>query len=354
MGTYVTAFDVTWNDLLAYPNWASFAADYGNWNSFAYTAGAPFSIGGGHTGEIWRLAVTESEDNPVRIRNITVIDAATIEVTTDWNNYSLNADDEEKGADVIFLTAIEGMLEINDQQFPIISVTSQNVFRLDVSTAIVPATSFTAYTGGGRAVRVIPFSALFKKFNPFADQDKKVRCGWLYMYVDTTGTDLKRNIIINGATQSNPCVITTVIDHGLQTGDEVNFFGVGGMTQLNGLQVFITVLTPTTFSLDGIDSTAFGVYTSGVYAAVSVNAKMSIDIYVNDVTEKSQLNNLSQDPYQGNCTNMVFEDGVKKWYKVFINQTGRFIQFKLRNRQAGATINVQATMPGFQPVGRLI
>jgi len=354
MGTFITSFTITWADLLIYPNWAAFAAAFGNWNSFSYNDGAPFSIGGGQNGEIWRLSVTESEDNPVRIYNITVIDDQTIEVTTDFNNYSLNLDDLQKGADFIFLTAILGMEEVNNQQFPVIQIVSPNVFRLDVSTAIVPATSFTAYTSGGRAQRVIPFSSLFKKFNPFADQDKKVRCGWLYMYVDSTGTRLQRNIVIDNITQTNPAVVFTEIDHGLHTGDEVTFFGIGGMTQLNNTNAFITVLTPTSFSLDNIDSTAFGAYTSGGYVGAKEPAKMIIDIITNDVGLETQLNNLSQEPYQGNMTNMTFETGSKKWYKVFINQTGRFIQFRLRNQQAGSTVNIQATMPGFQPVGRLI
>lgn len=354
MGNYLTSFTITWSDLLVYPTWEAMAAAYNNWNSFAYTSGVPFSVGGGHKGEIWRLAVTESEDNPVRIRNISVVDSVTIEVTTDWNNYSLNSDDQEMGADYIFLTGISGMQEINNQQFPIVSVTNNNVFRLDVSSAVVPATSFTAYTSGGLAQRVIPFSALFKKFNPFLDQDKKVRCGWLYMYVDSTGTNLQRNIKLDGASQTNPCVITTEVDHNLQTGDQVTFFQVGGMTELNGLVAFVTVIDPLTFSLDGIDSTGFTAYTSGGYVGVNEQAKIVIDIITNDVGHKTQLNNLDQNPYQGNCTNLVFEDGSKKWYKVFINQTGRFVQFRLRNRQAGANINIQATMPGFQPVGRLI
>ncbi len=77
---------------------------------------------------------------------------------------------------------------------------------------------------------------------------------------------------------------------------------------------------------------------------------------VNDkeIPDQSQLDAIPNDPYQGAFTNMTFETGSKKWYKVFINQTGKFIQFRLRNVQAGAQINVQATMPGFQPVGRLI
>lgn len=352
MGTYVTAFDITWNDLLIYPNWASFAAAYGNWNSFAYTAGAPFSIGGGHTGEIWRLNVTESEDNPVRIYNITQPSADTLEVTADWNNYSLNSDDPEKGADTIFFTAIEGMVELNDKQYPIDSIVSANVFRVKVPTNI----TFSTYTEGGRSSRVIPFSTLLKQFNPFVDQDKKVRCGWLYMYVDSSGTSLRRNISLSTATQADPCVITTNVNHNLKTGNQVFFFGVGGMTELNGTEAFVTVLTPTTFSLDGVDSTGYGAYTSGGYVSTAENAKILIDVFTNDrdPNDQTQLNNLIQDPYQGNCTNLVFEDGNKKWYKVFINQTGKFVQFRLRNIQAGSVIKIQAMMPGFAPVGRLL
>ncbi len=353
MGTYVTAFDIDWNDLTAangFPNWDAFGSKYGNWHSFAYSQGAPFSIGGGHHGEIWRLAVTEEEDNPVMIRNISQIDSVTLEITTDWNNYSLNEDDREKGTDFIFFTGISGMLELNDKQYPIVSVTNNNVFRVTVPSDV----TFTAYTSGGVATRVIPFSALFKKFNPYANQDRKVRCGWLYMYVDTTDTDLTRNIAIESITNANPAVVTTILNHNLVTGDEVNLFGIGGMTQLNDTGAFVTVLTPTTFTLNGVDSTAFGAYTSGGYAAISENAKMTIDIIVNDVDEPTKLDYNNLDPYQGNCTNMVFQDDSKKWYKVYINQTGKFIQFRLRNKQAGAKINVQATMPGFQPVGRLI
>ncbi len=357
MGTFTSSSTKTWADLSAYPNWASLAAEFGNWYSFSFTDGVPVSIGGGHNGEIWQLAVTEQEDNPVRIYSITVVDDTTIQVVTDWNNYSLNLDDQEKGADYIFLTAIVGMGEINNQQFPIIEIINNNTFNLDVSTAVTLATNFTPYTSGGVAQRVIPFSALFKKFNPFVDQDKKVRCGWLYMYVDSTGTSLQRNLVIDSITQSDPCVITTEIDHNLETGDQVNMFNIGGMVELNGLVAFITFITPTSFSLDGIDSSGFTAFTSGGYIGTTEKAKISIDIFVNDKNDlgnQTQLNNLSQDPYQGNCSNLALEDGSKKWYKVFINQTGRFIQFKLKNRQAGANIHIQATMPGFQPVGRLI
>jgi hypothetical protein len=359
MGTYLTAFTITWDDLIIYPNWASFATAYGDWNSLSYNAGEPFSVGGGQNGEIWRLSVTETEDNPVRIYNIKVINGATIEVTTDFNNYRLNEDnnptsDPDLKADYIFLSAIVGMEEINNHQFPIVEIVNPNVFRLDVSTIGFSALTLSAYTSGGTAQRVIPFSALFKKFNPYIDQDRKVRCGWLYMYVDSTGTDLQRNIAIGNITTSNPAIVTTIVDHNLESGDQVNFFKVGGMVELNGTYAFITVIDPLTFSLNGVDSSMFTNYTTGGYVAVDVPAKMTIDIITNDVGHKTQLQNLSQNPYQGNMTNMTFEDGNKKWYKVFINQVGKFIQFRLRNEQSGAKVNIQATMPGFQPVGRLI
>ncbi len=356
MGEFITQQNVTWNDLSIYPNWASFSAVYGNWNSFAYNSGVPFSLGGGHKGEIWSLAVAETEDNPVNVYNITVIDSTTIQVTTDWNNYSKNEDDPSKGNDYIFLTGITGMEEVNDQQFPITDIINNNVFNLNVSTAVVPATSFTAYTSGGRAQRVIPFVALFKQFNPFIDMDKKVRCGWIYMYVDSTTTDLKRNIIISNITQSNPCIVTTIIDHNLTSGEQVSFFGIGGMTQLNGQSAFITVLTEQTFSLNGVDSSAFTAFTSGGFVSVPESAKISIEVLTNDRKGEdfTQLDNLSQIPYEGNCTNLKIEDGAKKWYKVYINQTGKFIQFQFKNQQSGTKINIQATMPGFQPVGRLI
>lgn len=348
MGTFAQAFDTIWSDLSVFQNWDQFAAVYGNWNAFSYSSGNPFSLGGGHRGEVWRLNVSEVEDNPQKIRNITVIDSTTIEVTTDWNNYADNLLDEEDEGEYIFLTGIEGMIEANNQQYPILSVTNNYTFRLAVPSTV----GFSSYTGGGVASRVIPFISLMKKFNPFLDADKKVRCGWLYMYVSTSDTTLTNNLNITGASNTNPCVITTLLDHNYQTGQQVSVFGVGGMTQINGLQFFITVLSENTFSLDGIDATAYGVYTSGGYVATAQPCKMQIQVITNDVEHNTQLSTLN--PYQGTVTNLTFEDGSKKWYKIYINQVGRFIQFRFRNQQAGSKIHIQAIMPGFQPVGRII
>lgn len=355
MGTHISGFDITWADLLKYKNWNEFGNAYGNWNSFSYSKGSLFSLGGGHHGEIWKL-VTETEDNPVKIRGITVINSNTLEITTDWNNYQEEGNFEGL-ADTIFLTGIVGMVQANNKQFQVTSIISNNVFRVQANT-----TGFSTYTSGGEAVRVIPFSSLFKKFNPYVNTANKVRCGWIYLYVDSTDVKLTRNVNIQHISKTilaappvlfQPCYVTTFDNHGLTTGDLVSFQKIAGMTQLNGLQAFVTVTTPNTFSID-IDTSTFTTYTSGGFFEVPDFAKLNIEIITNDTVHKTRINNPSLEPYQVNATNMTLDDGSKKWYKAYINQTGKFIQFRLTNTQAGAKINIQATMIGMMPSGRLM
>ena len=59
---------------------------------------------------------------------------------------------------------------------------------------------------------------------------------------------------ISGATKANPVVVTTAT-HSYSTGDEVFISGVVGMTELNGRNFKITVLSATTFSLQDNDGT---------------------------------------------------------------------------------------------------
>lgn len=66
-------------------------------------------------------------------------------------------------------------------------------------------------------------------------------------------------LAISAVTNASPAVVTTPA-HNLITGKLVTIAGVGGAVGANGT-FKITVLSPTTFSLDG--STAGGVYTSG-------------------------------------------------------------------------------------------
>lgn len=77
------------------------------------------------------------------------------------------------------------------------------------------------------------------------------------------GLVLKPAATITNVTQANPAVVTTSAAHTFVTGENITTAGVAGMTELNGNTYAITVLSPTTFSLDGIDSTGYTAYSSG-------------------------------------------------------------------------------------------
>ena len=66
---------------------------------------------------------------------------------------------------------------------------------------------------------------------------------------------------VSAITNANPAVVTTTQNHGYLTGLQVRFFFPAnfGMTQVNGNIYEITVLSPTTFSID-VDSTNFDTF----------------------------------------------------------------------------------------------
>lgn len=78
-------------------------------------------------------------------------------------------------------------------------------------------------------------------------------------------------VAISAITQANPCVVTTASNHNLTTGQVVRLHVPlnYGMVQLNQVSAIITVLSPTTFSLQAtqvppavnIDSTTFTAFT---------------------------------------------------------------------------------------------
>lgn len=77
----------------------------------------------------------------------------------------------------------------------------------------------------------------------------------------TNGVSLTRTGTITGITKASPASVTSTA-HGLTTGDTVTLT-VAGMTQLNGWSGQITVTGANTFTLNGVNSTAYGTFTSG-------------------------------------------------------------------------------------------
>jgi hypothetical protein len=269
MGNFQIENTIIWSDLTeekGFPNWDSLAGQFINWNAFPYLKGVPVAIGGGHKGEVWKLNDTQSEDNPQKIRGMSVVDANTVRVTTDWNNYSIG--------DYIVFEGVAGMTQINHQQAAIKAIVNPyTTFDIEIQTL-----GFSPYTSGGIASKAIAFEALSKKLNPWVESDKKVRCGWIYFYVSVANTILEN---------ADGSVVPALLD---------------------------------------------------------------IDIITND----TDINSVPTFQYNIDCTNLEGETGSKRWAKIWINQTARFLQFRMRNNQAGAKIKVHAMMPGFQPLGRLV
>ncbi len=347
MGNYISQAGVTWNDLSIYNDWAHLSSVYNNWDAFAFSAGSPFSLGGGHQGEVWQLNIEGNEDNLLYISAIAYTGAGLPSeilvtlVTGQVHNYVVG--------DYIFFDGVVGIPGINNKQYAVTSTPTSSTFTVQTDLMSQPV-----YVSGGQVQRVIPFEFKTKRFNPFSMNDQKVRCGWIYFYVNSSETKLTRNILMSAATKADPCVITTSSAHHLTTGDFVAISEVVGMTELNDNQYVVNVLTDFTFELVGIDSSGFTDYVSGGLIQAKVQCILNIDVLTNDNEEITQLDQFNLAPYQANCTNLVTESGVKKWYKLWINQTARFIQLRIRNQQAGAQIDIQAIMPGFAPAGRLI
>ena len=89
---------------------------------------------------------------------------------------------------------------------------------------------------------------------------------------------------ITSITQANPAVVQTTNAHNFTEGTPVTITDVVGMTQLNGNEYYMNILTGTTFSLytdpeltTTLDSTGFGAYTSGGVATAEYAGARSLN-----------------------------------------------------------------------------
>jgi hypothetical protein len=68
---------------------------------------------------------------------------------------------------------------------------------------------------------------------------------------------------IVAVTQANPGVVTVTSGYGLSNGDVISIDNVAGMTQLNDRYFTVSNATGNTFELTGVNTSGYGVYTSG-------------------------------------------------------------------------------------------
>jgi hypothetical protein len=103
-----------------------------------------------------------------------------------------------------------------------------------------------------------------------------------------------------------------------------------------------------------VDATGFGVYTGEGFTSTPSDAKLQVRVIVNDKDESTQVGSFNPSPYEINLTSEKASQGIKKWYKLYVNQVGRFIQLEFSNTQAGAKVEIQAIMMGMSGVGRIV
>lgn len=97
-----------------------------------------------------------------------------------------------------------------------------------------------------------------------------------FTVANTTGGPVNAFALIAGVTQANPCVVTTTIAHGFQTGQIVRITDLGdqmpvarGMSEINDKRYKIVVLAVNTFSLQDpisgldIDSSGYEAWVAG-------------------------------------------------------------------------------------------
>ena len=142
--------------------------------------------------------------------------------------------------DEIALSSIQGMTEIDAANYRVANVTADTFTLQDEAGDDVDTTSFTTFDPGGGAEQVI-----------------------------------------TGATQANPCVITSN-DHAFFDGDTIYIQNVVGMTELNGNHYIVDGATTNTFKIKtlagvDVDSTGFTGYTSGGTAELTLSSVQEIN-----------------------------------------------------------------------------
>ena len=91
-------------------------------------------------------------------------------------------------------------------------------------------------------------------------------------------------MLVTGITNANPGVVTTNLNHGFQSAQTIYINGATGITGINGVALVISVINPTSFSVN-LNTTALGTYTgNGVVTPNFRNVSTNIYDYPDTYT----------------------------------------------------------------------
>lgn len=201
--------------------------------------------------------------------------------------------------DWVLVAGVGGMTRLNNRHLQVGNTTA-DTFEL----VGIDATGYAAYTSGGSVSKIFEVETSFTsdeiddisyaqsadtlylahENHPLQKLERFNALNWMVSNVDVRSGPFRRingdqdNTIavavasltgnISGATQANPCVITTSAVHDLSDGATVTIASVSGMTELNGNKYEVRVLSATSFYLCDargvpVNGTGYTAYTSG-------------------------------------------------------------------------------------------
>lgn len=205
--------------------------------------------------DLWNVALALVGDFAIVLEGTKTASSATaanpVVVTSASHGYS--------SGDRVLLRDFDQMTQVNGRVFEI-DVVNANSFRLVGEDG----TGYTAETTGGTVARLpsARYVAQVALQWPFARDEVLRAHPWNCAEKKTRLARLQAPKTVTGASAANPVVITAAA-HGYSSGDLVLLENLGGMVELNSRYFGVTVLTSSTFSLNGEDGTTYTAYTSG-------------------------------------------------------------------------------------------
>jgi hypothetical protein len=196
----------------------------------------------------------------------------------------------------VYISGVVGMPQLNDRFFLVAGATTNTFTLQDPFGNAVNSTAYGTYISGGTVASIYELATPYQqndltnlRYAQIGDQ-MYIDCqnpttkaayapyiltrsdftSWtLATYSRTNDPFAATTVTATGATQANPCVITTGSTTGLANGAVIQASGFVGTTQLNGnFYIVQNVVANTSFSLtdlngNAINSTGFSAYSSG-------------------------------------------------------------------------------------------
>lgn len=161
--------------------------------------------------------------------------------------------------DRVLARDFDQMVQLNGRVHEI-DVVNANSFRLVGEDG----SAYTAESSGGTVAKLPSARYVAQVYLqwPFARDEVLRAHPWNCAEKRVRLARLQSSKTITGATKANPVVVTAAA-HGYSSGDTVLLENLGGTVELNDRYFDVTVLTSSTFALNGEDGTEYTTYTSG-------------------------------------------------------------------------------------------